>query len=211
MDHYLKGMGGIEKRHSAGLALTALAVWAGWTAQAQDSPVAPVVAQATTATAGDSARLDALFIELAEPGRADWERVEDEIARIWSRSGSESMDLLLRRGNDAVEAEDFGQALDFYSALIDHAPDFAEGWNARATVYFLMGEYSLSIADIEHVLALNPRHFGALAGLASMFEDMGQPGLALRALRAAQTLNPNRPNINEAATRLERITGAAEL
>ena len=61
-----------------------------------------------------------------------------------------------------------------------------------------MGEYSLSIADVEHVLALNPRHFGALAGLGFMFEEMGEPELALEALHAAQALNPNRPNINEA-------------
>ena len=74
-----------------------------------------------------------------------------------------------------------------------------------------MGEYSLSIADVEHVLALNPRHFGALAGLAFMFEAMGEPELALKALHAVQALNPNRPNINEAVTRLERMTGDAEL
>jgi hypothetical protein len=74
-----------------------------------------------------------------------------------------------------------------------------------------MGEYSLSIADVEHVLVLNPRHFGALAGLASMFEALGEPEMALKALHAVQDLNPNRPNINEAATRLERMTGEAEL
>ena len=159
----------------------------------------------------DAAKLDALFAELAEPGREDWERIEGEITRIWSRSGSDAMDLLLRRGNEALEAEDYGAALEHFTALTDHAPDFAEGWNARATTFFLMGEYALSIADVERVLALNPRHFGALAGLASMFEAMGETELALKALRAVQELNPNRPNINDAAERLERLTGAAEL
>lgn len=159
----------------------------------------------------DTKRLNDLFAQLAQPGRDGWEQVESEIDRIWSHSGSASMDLLLSRGNDALAAEDYPTALEHFTALIDHAPDFAEGWNARATTYYLMGEYALSINDVEHVLVLNPRHFGALAGLASMLEAMDEPQLALRALRAAQALNPNRPNINEAVTRLEKMTGDAQL
>jgi len=159
----------------------------------------------------DAARLDALFAELAEPERQDWERVEREIIRLWSRSGSESMDLLLRRGNEALEAEKYEQALEHLSALVDHAPDFAEGWNARATAYFMLGEYALSIADVQHVLLLNPRHFGALAGLGYMFEQMGDTELAIAALRASQALNPHRDNISQTINRLERETGAADL
>ena len=163
------------------------------------------------APADDAAKLDELFVELAEEGRDDWERIEGEINRIWSKSGSPAMDLLLRRGNEALEAEDYATALDHFSALTDHAPDFAEGWNARATTFYLLGEYSLAIADVERVLAINPRHFGALSGLAFMFEAMGESELALEALHAVQKLNPNRPNINEAVTRLERTNGEAEL
>lgn len=161
--------------------------------------------------ARDAATLDTLFAELAEPGREDWEKIEGEITRIWSRSGSPAMDLLLRRANEALEAEDYPTALEHFSALVDHAPDFAEGWNARATTFYLMGEYTLSIADVGHVLALNPRHFGALSGLAFMYEDMDQPELALKALHMVQKINPNKPAINEAAKRLERTTGEAEL
>lgn len=171
-----------------------------------------VLAPAASAQSGDEAvRLEELMAELAEPGREDWARIEAEISRIWSRSGSEAMDLLLRRGSEALEAEDYVAALDHLSALTDHAPGFAEGWNARATTFFLMGEYSLAISDVEHVLALNPRHFGALAGLGFMLEAMDETDLALQALRAAEELNPNRPNIREAVERLERQTGAAEL
>ena len=159
----------------------------------------------------DAARLDALFVELAEAGRDDWERIEGEIIRIWSKSGSPAMDLLLRRGNEALEAEDYAAALEHFSALTDHAPDFAEGWNGRATAFYLMDEYSLAIADVERVLALEPRHFGALSGLAFMLEAMGEPELALEALQMVQALNPNRPNINQAVTRLEQMSGEADL
>jgi tetratricopeptide (TPR) repeat protein len=121
------------------------------------------------------------------------------------------MDLLLRRGNEALEAEDYAAALEHFSALTDHAPDFAEGWNGRATAFYLMDEYSLAIADVERVLALEPRHFGALSGLAFMLESMGETELALRALREVQALNPNRPNINDSVVRLQQMTGEAEL
>jgi tetratricopeptide (TPR) repeat protein len=161
--------------------------------------------------ANRSARLDALFAELAEPGREDHLRIETEIARLWSQSGSPAMDLLLRRGREAIDAEDLAAAVEHFSALIDHAPDFAEGWNARATAFYLLDEYALSIADIERTLALEPRHFGALEGLAAILEQMDRPELALRALRQAHALNPNRASVQEAIERLERETGAADL
>jgi tetratricopeptide (TPR) repeat protein len=180
--------------------LIAVGLWAG----------APVPAQ-TLSAGDDAARLDQLFSELSEPGREDWERIEGEITKIWTRSGSASMDLLLGRGNAALEAEDYPAAVEHFSALIDHAPDFPEGWNGRATTFYLMGEFALSMADVEHVLALEPRHFGALSGLAFMLESMGETELALRALRQVQALNPNRPNINDAVVRLRQMTGEAEL
>ncbi len=167
--------------------------------------------QAAELPADRAARLDALFGELAEPGREDWEKVEGQISGIWARSGSPAMDLLLRRGNEAMEAEDYPTAIEHFSALVEMAPDFAEGWNARATTYYLMGEFSLSMADIEHVLVLEPRHFGALSGLGFMFEAMDQPKLALEAFEAVHALNPNRPNVNEAIARLGRMTGEADL
>lgn len=191
-------MGPFRKRHLG--VLFAAGLWAGSPAAAQ-----------TVSAADDTARLDQLFAELKEPGREDWERIEGEIGKIWAQSGSASMDLLLGRGNAALEAEDFPAAVEHFSALIDHAPDFAEGWNGRATAFYLMEEYALSIADIEHVLALEPRHFGALSGLAFMLESMGETELALRALREVQALNPNRPNINDSVVRLQQMTGEAEL
>lgn len=207
-------MGESRKRQSAGLALVMLALLPAAAGAEDMAPMAPapqVTALAPPKPESDAEKLDALMAELAQPGRDDWQEIENKVERIWSKSGSAAMDLLLRRGNDAMAAEDYPGALEHLSALIEQAPDFAEGWNARATTYYLMGEYSLSIADVEHVLALNPRHFGALAGLAAMLEDMGEPDLALKALLQVQKLNPNRPNINEAVTRLQRQTGMADL
>ncbi|WP_424933237.1 tetratricopeptide repeat protein [Amaricoccus macauensis] len=155
--------------------------------------------------------IERLHEQLAEPDRQDWERIERQIERIWSSSGSDSMDLLLERGREAMGAGDLETALQYLSALTDHAPDFAEGWNARATTFFMMQEYALSISDIEHVLSLNPRHFGALQGLGIMFEELGETELSLRAFRKAYELNPNQPEIDSAIERLERQKGAAEL
>lgn len=162
-------------------------------------------------TTEQTERLDALFAELAEPGREDWGRIEGEIARIWSQSGSPAMNLLLQRAADAMAAEDYATAIEHLSALTDHAPDFAEGWNARATAFFLIDEYALSMADIERTLALNPRHFGAFEGLAAILEATGQPEMALRALREVEAINPNRPSVQEGIARLERETGAVDL
>jgi tetratricopeptide (TPR) repeat protein len=160
---------------------------------------------------GAAARLDALHAELVEPDRDDWMRIEAEIIGVWSRSGSDAMDLLLRRGQDAIEAENWTAAVEHLSALVDHAPDFAEGWNARATAFFMMGQFGLALGDIEEVLRLNPRHFGAVAGLGAILEAMGDADLALEAFRAAQALHPHRPEIVHAVERLERRRGGADL
>ncbi len=234
----LGNMTGLRKRQLAGAIIVALlATPAGVSAQsAEDLPVpgpegpfgTPPADVAPPAEAGPAdsaakepahaetpaeraARLDTLFAELAEPGREDWQKVEGQINAIWTHSGSASMDLLLRRGNEALKAEDYPAAVEHFSALIEMAPDFPEGWNARATTFYLMGEFSLSMADIEHVLVLEPRHVGALSGLAAIFEAMDEPKLALKALEAVHALNPNRPNVSESITRLERTTGAADL
>jgi tetratricopeptide (TPR) repeat protein len=200
-------MPGLQKRQLA--LLIALGAWFVPLAAAAQDAAAPAVEAEEPES--DAAKLDALFVELAEPGRDDWERVENEIVRIWSKSGSPAMDLLLRRGNEALEAQDFEAALEHFSALTDHAPEFAEGWNGRATTFYLMDEYALAIADVERVLALEPRHFGALSGLAFMLEEMDEPELALEALHMVQSLNPNRPNINDAVRRLEQMNGEADL
>ncbi|MCY4333306.1 MAG: tetratricopeptide repeat protein [Litoreibacter sp.] len=148
-------------------------------------------------------RLNSLFERLQTPDLQDWEQVEQAIWREWSQSGSKSMDLLLQRGRRAMSAGDNKTAIEHFTALTDHAPDFAEGWNARATAYFGAGEYGLSIADIGRTLALNPRHFGAMQGLGRMLEELGEYEDALKAYKAAFAIHPYRPGLEEAIERLE--------
>ncbi len=172
---------------------------------------APAPAQSLSAMAGEAEELDALFVELKSPDTRDWESVEQRIIRHWTHSGSASADLLLQRGQEALEAGEFEAAIEHFSALIDHAPEFAEAWNGRATAFYMVDEYGLAIDDVAHVLALNPRHFGALAGLGTMLEEMGDTKNALAAYRMAAALNPHRESLQQAIGRLQGQLGESTL
>ncbi|MCV6595387.1 MAG: tetratricopeptide repeat protein [Silicimonas sp.] len=158
----------------------------------------------------DEAELEALFEGLRGEDPAAAAQIEGRIYDLWSKSGSPSMDLLLNRGRDAMEAGDFKRAVEHFTALIDHAPEFAEGYNARATAFFQSRQLGLSLADIQRTLALNPRHFGAMSGLALILEEIGRPEDALAAWREVEALHPHREGLKEALERLERqVEGAA--
>lgn len=171
---------------------------------------------AAAASAGDGVRagderLEDLFRQLADPDVADWKRIEEEIVRRWSRSGSASMDLLLRRGRSALRSGDHEAAVEHLTALTENAPEFAEGWNARAAAYFAMGEYGLSIEDIARTLTLNPRHFAAMTGLGRIFEQLGEEESALRAYRAALAVHPRIDTLMESVERLEQRVSGREI
>lgn len=159
--------------------------------------------------AAQSTELDQLFLDLQTS--EDWEPIEREIITNFSHSGSDAMDLMLERGWDAINAGDYRKAVEHLSALIDHAPDFAEGYNARATAFYLMGESGLSINDIREVLVRNPRHFGALMGLGFIYEELGDLEGAYAAFKAAQALHPHLPNVNDSLLRLGPEVGGVEL
>lgn len=150
--------------------------------------------------------LDELFTALQTAEDDAARAIEVKIIEEWSKSGSPAMDLLLERGREAMEQEDWNLAIEHLSALVDHAPEFAEGWNARATAYFSAGRYGQSLGDIRQTLLLNPRHFGALSGLAIIMEQLGREDAALEAWRAVHDLSPNRPELDETIDRLERQT-----
>ena len=166
---------------------------------------------AMSAAQAQTAALDDLFTRLESSDAAEAGRIEREIWLEWSKSGSPSMDLLLQRGRDAIEAGDLPAAIEHLTALTDHAPDFAEGWNARATAYFMAGEFGPSIDDIGHTLALNPRHFGALAGLGMIFEEIEKPEKALEVYRAALAIHPHMEGVLDSVKRLETETAGQDL
>lgn len=159
----------------------------------------------------DAADLEALFQELQDSDAQGAARLEREIWNEWSKSGSPAMDLLLQRGRDAMAEGDTAAAIEHLTALTDHAPDFAEGWNARATAYFQAGELGPSVNDIARTLTLNPRHFGALSGLGMIFEQLDQPEKALEAYKAALAIHPHLQGVIEAVERLEADTAGTDL
>jgi tetratricopeptide (TPR) repeat protein len=163
------------------------------------------------AMAEDRGKLDDLFTRLLTAEADEAGRIETEIWIEWRKSGSPALDLLLQRGIDAMNLGDYGQAIDHFTAVIDHDPDFAEGWNARATAYFYAGEFGPSLADIGRVLTLDPRHFGALSGLAMILESTGQSDRALAAYRAALAIHPHLAGAVEAVERLSTQEEGQEL
>lgn len=170
-----------------------------------------VVLMFSAAAPAQTDTLDDLFTQLQSPETGRWDRVERQIWAEWSKSGSPAMDLLLQRGQAAMEAGNLTSAIEHFTALTDHAPDFAEGWNARATAYFNAGKYGPSLADIRVVLALNPRHFGALSGLGQILEELGEDTAALEAYRAAHAIHPHQPGIKAGVERLERKVGGRDI
>jgi tetratricopeptide (TPR) repeat protein len=155
--------------------------------------------------------LDDLFAKLATADDQASARIEQDIWREWSKSGSPAMDLLLQRGRDAMAAGDTDAAIEHLTALIDHAPDFAEGYNARATAYFQAGELGPSVADIAKVLTLNPRHFGALAGLGMIYEQLERPEKALEVYRAAVAIHPHLAGVLQSIERLQAEAAGQDL
>ncbi len=162
------------------------------------------------ATESGNPEVAELLAELRDPDQERWQRIERQISRIWSHSGSASSDLLLQRGRDAMRRGDTTAAIDHFSALIDHAPDFAEGYHARATAWFMAGNLGLALDDLRETLVRNPDHFSALAGLGRVFEDLELYDRAREALRASAAIHPHRTDVLEALERIERhLTGTA--
>ena len=155
-------------------------------------------------SAEDQTRLNTLYADLAKS--ADEETASgltNSILRLWSRSGSDTVDLLTKRANVAMAAEDNDAAESLLDAVVDIAPNFVEGWNRRATFYFTKGDFLRSMADVQRVLALDPRHFGALSGMGSILQETGQDAAALVVYRQALKVHPFLPGAQRAMETLE--------
>ncbi|GLS39606.1 hypothetical protein GCM10010869_52030 [Mesorhizobium tianshanense] len=150
-----------------------------------DDPVAPPVA--TTR----EARLDQLFADLKrERNEKAAERIAARISNEWAQSGSASIDLMMQWSQKAIEDQKFDVALDFLDQVVTLQPAFAEGWNRRATAHFMMKNFGKSMSDIDRTLQLEPRHFGALSGLAQIMAVTGHKESALEAWQRVLGIYP---------------------
>jgi tetratricopeptide (TPR) repeat protein len=146
--------------------------------------------------AGRAAALDRLFESLREAGSPEIGRgIEQLIWSIWLTAGGDEADRLMALSVQAMSAHDLATARMHLDALIALEPDYAEGWNKRATISFIEGDLAASLADIERTLALEPRHFGALSGLGMILERMDEKAGALKAFREALAIHPQMPAV----------------
>ncbi len=148
-------------------------------------------------------RLEGLFDQLMQSEeRPEIVAAERRIWQIWHESGSDTIDLLMGQGVGLMSRGDHDGALAKFDAIVELAPDFAEGWNKRATIYYMIGDYDASVIDIVKTLELEPRHFGALSGLGLIYDAIDKPEGALKAYRRALAVHPN---LGHARQRIEAL------
>jgi len=145
-----------------------------------------------------------LLNQLGEADPATALRLDRQLQAIWSKSGSASMDLLLKRGRDALEIDDVNVAIEHLTALTDHAPGFAEGWHARASAYYEAELFGPAMADLERTLALNPNNYNAIFGLGSILEIFGDEKRAYQAYQRVLAIHPHHEEVLSAVERLKR-------
>lgn len=153
----------------------------------------------------DDPRLKDLFAELKTATSSLEARViETKVWKIWIENGDPRVDALMDRGMDAMSIDDTETALAAFSQVVKLDSTFAEGFNKRATVEFMRHDYDASIADIQRTLALEPRHFGALAGLGQVYLAMNKKAAALKAFQAALAIDPRLEHVQDAVKELKQ-------
>ncbi|MCA0047686.1 hypothetical protein LB577_12090 [Mesorhizobium sp. B283B1A] len=189
--------------------LTALLVSGALPALADDEAAPPAAPNAPAAPMTKQDRLDKLFTDLKrERNEKAAERIAGSIWNEWSQSGSASIDLMMQWSQKAIENQKFDVALDFLDQVVTLQPSYAEGWNRRATVHFMMKNYGKSMSDIDHTLQLEPRHFGALSGLAQIMALTGHKQSALEAWQKVLVIYPMmRSAQDQVATLSEELAG----
>lgn len=176
---------------------------------ADDQPAAPATPDAPAAPMTKQARLDKLFSDLKrERNEKAAERIAGNIWTEWFQSGSASIDLMMLWSQKAMDNQKFDVALDFLDQVVTLQPGYAEGWNRRATVHFMMKNYGKSMSDIDRTLQLEPRHFGALSGLAQIMALTGHKQSALEAWQKVLAIYPMmRSAQDQVATLSEELAG----
>ncbi|APO76214.1 tetratricopeptide repeat-containing protein [Rhizobium etli 8C-3] len=169
-----------------------------------------VIVEQPDANASPKQHLDNLYAQLKrerDPDKASG--IAEEIRLEWNNSGSATVNLLMQWADKAIEEKRNPAALDFLDQAIALKPDYAESWNRRATLNYAMGNYRKSMSDIEHVLDLEPRHFGALSGLATILNMSGNDQLTLKAWERFLEVYPaNRAAQQQANTLSEKLAGS---
>ena len=158
---------------------------------------------APTAPPQKPATLESLFERLAAAkDETEARGVAQLIERRWSRSGSDTADLLMSRAAEAIQAKEHALAVELLDRVLSLKPDWPEAWNKRALAFYLLDDPVSSIADINRTLSLEPRHFGAWAGLGHIYMAGGDKRRALDSYRRALAIHPHLDKMQELIERL---------
>jgi len=151
----------------------------------------------------ESDNLDALFEQLkVAPNAVASETIAKSIKKIWLHSGSDTVDLLMDRADMALEQQDLPLAIELLDRVIALQPDWAEAWNQRATVFFLMDDYRRSMVDIAETLKREPRHYGAISGMGLIFLHKGDKKHAFEAFEKVLAIYPQLETAKNAVKQL---------
>ena len=162
--------------------------------------ISPIIAGQT------DTRLNNLFERLrTTQDQAEARDIEGTIWKIWTKSENANVNRVMLIGIASMHAGQLGIALNKFNEVIQLAPDFAEGWNKRATIYYLMKKFDRSVNDIAQTLKLEPRHFGALSGLGLINQAIGRTKAAIKAFEHALDLNPHLPGLKEKLAKLKKL------
>ena len=166
-----------------------------------------VGACAVLAELGKPGDLPLLMAALYDPDARVRQAAEDAIWHVWGRSGDQATDQVFERGLAQMQGGELPDAVETFSRVIGMNPEFAEGWNKRATVYFLLGEDDLSLKDCAEVLKRNPQHFGVLSGYGQIYLRKGDLERALDYFRRALTINPNMEGVRNSIELIDKLLG----
>jgi tetratricopeptide (TPR) repeat protein len=151
--------------------------------------------------------VQALVQALRDPDATVRALAEQSLWQVWGRSGDPEVDALFQRGLEQMQGREIDAAIQTFTEVIRRKPEFAEGWNKRATLYYVKGDLEKSLADCDEVMKRNPAHFGALSGYGLIYLQLGQPEQALRYFERALAVDPNLDQIQAAVDALREALG----
>jgi len=150
--------------------------------------------------------LDTLFSRLLDTlDESEAALITRQIWQNWYENDNPEVNELMARGEASMRHGNYSDAVKYFSGIIDIAPEFAEGWNRRATVYYIIGEYQLSTDDVTRTLELEPRHFGALSGQGMIYMQLEQRDLALQYMERALEVNPHMMAVKNSVKELKKL------